>query len=211
MTIFTATGTAINASLKRTLTTNATSVGVAFTCYVELTAPSRIDTFEDWIRSKSGRKDNELNQMSHAFKGSCLRSLPEFLEETKAYGTKTLSGQEQTNATTSPTTINVGRLACTSSYLNKAERSLLLFPQVVNFAKQLCEFPDTVEQFLQTLGEGKWMPAGLAPSRGGGTVVASSSADFVLMAKYLGESALQTRSSLTWRTLKLFHPHRRRH
>lgn len=107
LTIFTATATAINGSVKRTLTSNAASVGIAFTCYGELTAPSRVDTFEDWIRSKSGTKENVLNQLSHAFRGSCLRSLPEFLEETKAYGTKTLNPQEQMNARISPTSINV--------------------------------------------------------------------------------------------------------
>lgn len=95
--------------------------------------------------------------------------------------------------------------------LSEAEDSLLSYPQVVNFAKQLCEFPDTVEQFLQTLGEGKWMPAGLATSRGGGTVVASSSADFVLMAKYLGEWIAQTHFRYAWRALKPSCTHRRRH
>lgn len=107
LTIFTATATAINGSVKRTLTSNAASVGIAFTCYGELTAPSRVDTFEDWIRSKSGTKENVLSQLSHAFRGSCLRSLPEFLEETKAFGTKTLNPQEQTNARISPVSINV--------------------------------------------------------------------------------------------------------
>lgn len=81
LTILTATGTSINTALKKSLTTNATSVGIAFTCFVEMNEPQRVDVFEDWIRSKAGRKDNELAQLSHAFKGSCLRSLPEFLEE----------------------------------------------------------------------------------------------------------------------------------
>lgn len=107
LTIFTATGTAINGAIKKTLTTSSTSVGIAYTCYTELTLPNRIDTFEDWIRSKGGRKENELSALSHAFKASCLRALPEFIEETRKFGMKTLTGQDQTNAGISPISINV--------------------------------------------------------------------------------------------------------
>lgn len=72
-----------------------------------MTLPNRIDTFEDWIRSKSGRKENELSQLCHAFKASCLRALPEFLEETRKFGIKVLTPQEQINAAINPAIINV--------------------------------------------------------------------------------------------------------
>lgn len=117
LTIFTATGTAVNASLKKTLTMNATSVGIAYTCYTELTTPSRIDTFEDWIRSKAGRKENELVQLSHTFRASCLRALPEFLEETRAFGTKPANTQDQNFAGISATTVNVSLQWNAESYV----------------------------------------------------------------------------------------------
>lgn len=167
MTIFTATGTAINAAIKKTLTSSSTGVGIAYTCYTEMTLPNRIDTFEDWIRNKSSRKENELAQLCHAFKATCLRALPEFIEETKRFGAKQLTTpQEQTNAGISPVTVNV-----------------------VNFAKQVCDFPDTVESFLQTLGEGNWLPGAGVPGqkRGGAAAGHADGGEFALLSKYLGE------------------------
>lgn len=111
MTIFTATGTSINSAIKKTLTTSSTSVGLAYTCYTELTLPSRIENFEDWIRNKSARKENELAQLTHAFRATCLRALPDYIEETKKFGLKTLSTpQEQSNAGISPMTVNVSAM-----------------------------------------------------------------------------------------------------
>ena len=116
MTIFTATGTSINGAIKKTLTVSSTSVGLAYTCYTELTLSQRIDNFEDWIRSKGSRKENELAQLSHAFKATCLRALPEYIEETKKFGQKVLSTpQDQTNAGISPTTINVSAVHCSET------------------------------------------------------------------------------------------------
>lgn len=107
LTIFAATGTAINGAIKKTLTTSSTSVGIAYTCYTELTLPNRIDNFEDWIRIKGNRKENELISLSHAFKASCLRCLPEFIEETRKFGLRSLTPQDQINAGISPISINV--------------------------------------------------------------------------------------------------------
>lgn len=138
-------------------------MGIAFTCFVEMSLPDRKDIFEDWIRSKSGRKENELAQLSHAFRGSCLRSLPEFLEETRTYGAKQLVGPDQINAGIAPTTVNV-----------------------VNFAKQLCEFPETVEGFLETLGDGNWLPGGSAGQNKVAGLTAKDG-ELLLIPKYLGE------------------------
>lgn len=117
LTIFAATGTAINGAIRKNLTTSSTSVGIAYTCYTELTLPNRIDSFEDWIRSKGGRKENELISLSHAFKASCLSSLPEFIEETRKFGIKTLTPQDQTNAGISSVGINVSLLSLSSHFL----------------------------------------------------------------------------------------------
>ncbi|KAK9899473.1 hypothetical protein P389DRAFT_78 [Cystobasidium minutum MCA 4210] len=166
MTIFTATGTSVNSAIKKTLTTSSTSVGLAYTCYTELTLSQRIDNFEDWIRNKASRKENELAQLSHAFKATCLRALPDYIEETKKFGQKALSTpQDQTNAGISPTTINV-----------------------VNFAKQISDFPDTAENFLQTLGDGNWLPGGGVPgSKRGGNNPGGEGGEFALLSKYLGD------------------------
>ena len=59
----------------------ASTVSVAFQCFADLQAHA--EEFEDWVRAKASRKDNELGELLHAFRGSCLRSLPEFIEETK--------------------------------------------------------------------------------------------------------------------------------
>lgn len=72
------TGQAILAVVRKSL---ASTVSVAFQCFADL--QSNTEVFEDWVRSKASRKDNELGELLHAFRGSCLRSLPEFIEETK--------------------------------------------------------------------------------------------------------------------------------
>lgn len=70
---------------------------------------------------------------------------------------------------------------------------VLSFPseilQVVNFAKQISDFPDTAENFLQTLGDGNWLPGGGVPgSKRGGGNTSGEMGDFALLSKYLGES-----------------------
>lgn len=71
-------GQSLNAIVKRSLSS---TVGIAWRCFADLQAHS--DVFDDWIRAKASRKDNELGELLHAFRGSCLRSLPEFIEDTK--------------------------------------------------------------------------------------------------------------------------------
>jgi exocyst complex protein 7 len=140
LTIFSGVGAQMNTAIKKTLTSNPTSVGIAFTCYIELTLPQRAETFEDWIKNKAGRlgrQENELAQLSHAFRASCLRCLPEYIEEARHYGAKnTLTPQELVNVNVAPVNINT-----------------------VSFVKQLTEYPDTVDGLLATLGDGNWMPS----------------------------------------------------
>ena len=166
LTILTATGAAINGSIKKSLSANATAVGIALTCYAEMTAPNRVDVFEDWIRVKTSRKENELAQLSHAFKGSCMRSLPEFLEDTRAFGNRPPTLQEQTQANVSAITVNV-----------------------VNFTKQLADQPEIVESFLTQLGDGKWLPVGFTSRNG---PLYSDTGSLVLFPRYLSTSAKKT-------------------
>lgn len=72
------TGQQLNTLIKQSLHS---LVSLAFSSFAEL--QDRVPEFEEWVRSKGGRKDNELGELLHAFRGSCLRSLPEFIEDTK--------------------------------------------------------------------------------------------------------------------------------
>ena len=72
------TGQQLNTLIKQSLHS---LVSIAFSTFAEL--QERVSEFEEWIRNKGGRKDNELGELLHAFRGSCLRSLPEFIDDTK--------------------------------------------------------------------------------------------------------------------------------
>jgi len=50
--------------------------------------------FDEWVRQKASRKENELGDLLHAFRGSCLRSLPEMIDEVKNWGSRALSQGE---------------------------------------------------------------------------------------------------------------------
>ena len=57
------------------------AVDVAFSCFGALQAHA--DDFDDVVRAKASRKENELGELLHAFRGSCLRCLPEVIEEAR--------------------------------------------------------------------------------------------------------------------------------
>lgn len=76
--IFYTTGQQLNSLLKKSLHS---LVSIAFSTYTEL--QDRIPEYEECIRIKSGRKENELGELIHAFRGTCLSSLPEFIDDTK--------------------------------------------------------------------------------------------------------------------------------
>jgi len=69
-------GQQINNNVKRNLTA---TISIAFESFSALT--SRQDAFEETIRQKTSRKENEFGDLIHAFRATCMRSLPEFLEE----------------------------------------------------------------------------------------------------------------------------------
>lgn len=84
----------------------------------------------------------------------------------QAFGSKAPAGPELTNAGISPITVNV-----------------------VNFTKQLCEFPDTVDMFLATLGDGNWLPGGPAAGKSmpAANKINLETGGPVLLPKYLSE------------------------
>ncbi|KAK4051359.1 exocyst complex component exo70 [Microbotryomycetes sp. JL201] len=78
LTFMFATGQQLNATIKKNLRS---LIPIAFSTFSEL--QERTAEFDEWIRTKAGRKDNELGELLHAFRGSCLTSLPEFIDDTK--------------------------------------------------------------------------------------------------------------------------------
>lgn len=72
------TGQQLNTLIKKQLHA---LIPIAFSSFTEL--QERSVEFEEWIRAKAARKDNELGELLHAFRGSCLTSLPEFIDDTK--------------------------------------------------------------------------------------------------------------------------------
>lgn len=82
--MFFTTGQQLNTLIKKHIQA---LIPIAFSTFTEL--QERGGEFEDWIRSKAGRKDNELGELLHAFRGSCLTSLPEFISETKVAASRT--------------------------------------------------------------------------------------------------------------------------
>lgn len=90
--LLSSTGTSLNALIKNsssaTSTTSATTLHsaalapLAFVTFQEI--QEHMDGFEEWVRVKGNkRKENELGELSHAFRGTCLTSLPAVIEDTK--------------------------------------------------------------------------------------------------------------------------------
>jgi hypothetical protein len=90
--LLSSTGTSLNALIKKssssTSTTSATTLHsaalapLAFVTFQEI--QEHMDGFEEWVRVKGNkRKENELGELSHAFRGTCLTSLPAVIEDTK--------------------------------------------------------------------------------------------------------------------------------
>ncbi|POY75704.1 hypothetical protein BMF94_1327 [Rhodotorula taiwanensis] len=167
--LLTTTGTSLNTQIKKpsgpsattTTTTSSSSsttaalAPLAFTTFQEL--QERQDEFEEWVRAKAKRKENELGELSHAFRGTCLTSLPAVIEDTKAWGNRGLVGADALFSGLHAVTINV-----------------------VNFMRQLADNPPLAESFLAVLGNGNWG----APAR---KIVTNTTDDAVLLPVYLDD------------------------
>ncbi|SCV69733.1 BQ2448_1127 [Microbotryum intermedium] len=127
LSLFYATGTQLNGVVKKALDA---LVPIAFSTFSEL--QEQIAEFEEWIRIKAGRKDNELGELLHAFRGTCLTSLPAMIDTTKQWGSRATSASDS----------GVGVGAVTIN--------------VVNFMRQLSDNQTVVEGFLNVLGPGNW-------------------------------------------------------
>lgn len=79
LTLLTNTGQSLNSLIKKS--THYALVPIAFATFQEL--QERQGEFEEWARTKAGRKENEVGDLTHAFRGTCLTSLPGIIEETK--------------------------------------------------------------------------------------------------------------------------------
>lgn len=76
--MFTVTISAIQAAVKKSLLTH---VWLALQAWESLTALQPV--WDDVMRKRTGRKENELSEIVHAVRGVCLRSFPEFIMEIK--------------------------------------------------------------------------------------------------------------------------------
>ncbi|GAA5851675.1 hypothetical protein JCM8547_001171 [Rhodosporidiobolus lusitaniae] len=145
--LLTTTSTSLNTLIKKA--PHNSLIPLAFASFVELS--ERAGEFEQWVRAKAGRKENEQGELTHAFRGTCLTSLPGILEETKVWGTKPPPANETSVAGVHPVTVSV-----------------------VNFMRQLADNQPTVETFLGVLGPGNWggpsknSAVGAAAGGGGG-------------------------------------------
>ncbi|KAI5475476.1 exocyst complex component, exo70 subunit [Pseudohyphozyma bogoriensis] len=162
------TGQQLNALIKKSLHS---LVSIAFASFSEL--QDRSPEFEEWIRTKAGRKDNEVGELLHAFRGSCLTSLPEFIDDTKTWGTKAPTSAEMMAVKVNPMTVNV-----------------------VTFMRQLSDNQPTVESFLSVLGAGNW---GGPPTKS----PVSGQEDDTLITRYLNDVLTTLLTALDARTRAL--------
>ena len=106
--LLSSTGTSLNALIKKssssTSTTSATTLHsaalapLAFVTFQEI--QEHMEGFEEWVRVKGNkRKENELGELSHAFRGTCLTSLPAVIEDTKV-------SQESSSRTRGPVIVS---------------------------------------------------------------------------------------------------------
>ncbi|GAA6058929.1 hypothetical protein JCM10212_002881 [Sporobolomyces blumeae] len=126
--LFAQTASNLNTLIKKSLHS---LIPIAFSSFTEL--QERATEYEDVVRARAARKENEVGDALHSFRGTCLSSLPGMIEDVKSFGTKAPTGTEIASAAVSPVTINV-----------------------VNFARQLADNQPVVETFLAVLGPGNW-------------------------------------------------------
>ncbi|BGP48838.1 exocyst complex component exo70 [Rhodotorula kratochvilovae] len=170
------TGGSLNASIKKS--PQHQLIPLAFATYTELS--ERGGEFEEWVRVKAGRKENEVGDLTHAFRGTCMTSLPGILEETKAWGARVPAGVDTVSAAVQPMTINV-----------------------VNFMRQLADNQPTAESFLSVLGAGNWGgPTKTSAVTVGAASAAKETDEGGLLQRYLNDvlavllAALDARSRL---------------
>ncbi|EGG05149.1 uncharacterized protein MELLADRAFT_88251 [Melampsora larici-populina 98AG31] len=150
------TGQSVNRVVKRSLTSY---VSAAFDNYEAIY--ERLDRYDDEIRRRSGRKENELGELLHSFKGSCLRSLPEYIADAKTFGDKAPTSSEVSNTHTCEMVISM-----------------------IEYLKMLCSHIEITESFLITLGDGNWIFPSASGTAGRSNVGEGADGQELLM-KYL--------------------------
>ncbi|KAG0152288.1 hypothetical protein CROQUDRAFT_649657 [Cronartium quercuum f. sp. fusiforme G11] len=168
------TGQSVNSVIKRSLSTYVSS---AFDTYEEIS--SRLDRFDLEIRRRSSRKENELGELLHSFKGSCLRSLPEFIADTKTFGDTAPIGTELNNTHISDMVISM-----------------------IEYLKMLCGHAEVTETFLVTLGDGNWIfPS--ASGTAGRSNVGEGADGPELFVKYLNDALMTLLAAVDARSKNL--------
>ncbi|KIO32205.1 hypothetical protein M407DRAFT_13962 [Tulasnella calospora MUT 4182] len=116
---------AVQSSIKKSLLTH-----VWFAIGLFGALASLQPAWDDVMRLKAGRDENELADWNHALRGVCLRSFPEFLLEIKQAGTSIRR-----------------ELGTGVADISK---------QTVSYLNQVPDVQVTVEQLLRMLGDGNW-------------------------------------------------------
>ncbi|KAG8886158.1 hypothetical protein FRB97_007196 [Tulasnella sp. 331] len=135
--MFSLTISAIQAAVKKSLLTH---VWLALQLWASLTALQPV--WDEVMRKRTGRKENELSEIVHAVRGVCLRSFPEFIMEIKLAASPAPSARQVELGTG---TADVTKMA-------------------VDYIYQIPDIQSTVASALRTLGDGNW-------NMGGGAVV----------------------------------------
>ena len=78
LSLFSQTSSNLNTLIKKSLHP---LIPIAFASFSELS--ERNGEYEEVVRKKSGRKENELGESLHSFRGTCLSSLPGMIEDVK--------------------------------------------------------------------------------------------------------------------------------
>ncbi|KAG9021156.1 hypothetical protein FRB95_002731, partial [Tulasnella sp. JGI-2019a] len=131
--MFSSTVSAIQAAVKKSLLTH---VWLALQVWASLSALQPV--WDDVMRKRTGRKENELSEIVHSIRGVCLRSFPEFIMEIKIAATPAVTARQVELGTG---TADVTKM-------------------VIDYIYQIPDVQGTIASALHTLGDGNWNMGG---------------------------------------------------
>ena len=133
--------------IKKSLLTN---VWLAFGLYGRLSHLQ--SAWDDVLRQRAGRRENELGDVVNTLRALCLRSLPEFLLEIRQAGIPP-------PPTAKPVELGTGVADISKMVGSCANPGMILTPYLLQAVKYLMQIPlaqNTTVVMLRTLGDGNW-------------------------------------------------------
>ncbi|KAG8902872.1 hypothetical protein FRB99_004000 [Tulasnella sp. 403] len=131
--------------------------------------------WDDVMRQRTGRKENELSEAVHALRGVCLRSFPEFIMDIKQAGIPPPPNAKQ---------IELGTAVADVTKMTVA------------FLNQIPDLQGTISAALRTLGDGNWK-MGDGPSVGKMASAESEVDDHTLLEHFCHDVVVTLTTSLT--------------